>query len=225
LRLTIAETAGAATDAHSLVITATFPETTAAPADGLTLKVSGTPLGDSAAAPTDAGTLRPTWRVGANVATNEGPQNWVSPTNAQGLRNGTDATIADASALATATAPIRLAYPDAAADLQTFTIQTVKLYYLASYVAGVLPVGMKIGKIEYRIGAGAYVLLENALVSFDSRPAGSPKVFDITTAMAGSWANVNGIEVRVTFGSGLTETSSAALDAVDLEVIPTTRAA
>lgn len=151
---------------------------------------------------------------GANVATNDGPDNFTNPTNAQGVRNLVNATRAGQLAAAT-NANLRLAYANHTAK----TDLAISLVELEFYViqSGTTPNngGMH---LEYRLDGGAWTTLASYVNNQDF--TSTPDTYDITTAVGGDWAKLDALEtrVRVVLGTG-TNLVSVGVDAVERHIV------
>lgn len=222
LAITHQESNLAPTDNVSFLLQLLQNESNAAATDLLTqLSIAG--LNDNNAAPTDSRSGLATWRQGATTAASTGSNAWTNPANAQGLEGvAGNATSADTSAIATWTSALTLsAYPDPDATFSSWTITSVKIVEYAQYTAGTLPAAGS-WVLEYRITAGgAFTALESLNASFNSLAA--PKTFDVTNTKPGggawTWADINAFNAQVRYNSALAETSSAAVDAIVLEVV------
>lgn len=221
LGITIGETVPAVSDAVTFLLNLALTESNAALTELLKLDLRG--LGDSISAPSDAQSATATWRQGATTAASTGTNAWTSPANAQGLKDASNATSADASAIATWASALKLdPYPDPDSSFGSWTISTVKIYEYASYTPGTLPDAGS-WKLQYRLSAGAYSTAESINTAFNSLT--TPKVFDITAAKPGggawTWADLNTLNTNVIYNSAPVETSSAAVDAIEIEVVAT----
>lgn len=153
--------------------------------------------------------------VGANTVANDGPDNWTNPNNATGTRQGSEASRVGQLAAST-DANLHLTYQDfSGTDLDSFTITTVNLRYDTRQTGTALNNGGL--HHEYRIGnSGAWTSLE----IFTGNGDNDPKSYDITSAIGGSWANVDAVEVRVRAVLGIgTNLVTCFCDAVELQVV------
>lgn len=159
-------------------------------------------------------TLDADYVAGANTAVNDGPDNWTNQGNTTGLRNGVEASRAGQVA-ATTDANLHLTYANPSGGLEAFTISTVELRYDTRQTGTVLNNGGL--HHEYRIGSsGAWTSLEVFAGNIDN----NPKAYDITAAIAGSWTNINALEVRVRAVLGTaTNLVTCFCDAVELRIV------
>lgn len=203
-------------DASTFNINFLASDSGATPTDTHRLSING--LGDSNAAPTDTQRGTSTWAQGATTSASTGTNAWTNPANAQGLVDTTLAIATDPSAIANFSGILTLSpYPNPDTTFSSWTISQVLVREYARYLPGLVP-GEGSWVLEYRLdGTSAYTILESLNVTFDSRT--TPKNFDITTAIGGVWANVNGFNARCRFICGVVEQGSAEVDAVVLEVI------
>lgn len=126
----------------------------------------------------------------ADVAVNDGPDNWTNPTNAQGAPDGTNATRVG-QALAATDANLHLTYPNPSGGIETFTITDVTLTFTTRQSGTVLNNGGLVH--EYRLAAaGAWTTLETI-----ANDKAVDSTYNIFGAVGNSWANVNALEVRV----------------------------
>lgn len=217
LRVQFSDTNSAPSDAARFDITARYDDSSSAPTDDLRLTVRG--LGDVNTAPTDAQSGRATWIHGATTAASGGAQAWGTPANAQGLADGALASIVDNNALAASSGLLNLdPYPDPPTNLGSWTIQSVRLLLYASGASGTL--GLPSRVIRWRLGTGAYVDLETITASFDGLV--TPRTYDITSARAWTWADINNLNTQLSFTSALAATGNTFnVDAFVVEVIAT----
>lgn len=161
-----------------------------------------------------------TQRKGAASATEAngacGRQDFDTPANATGLRNGTLCTCAG-NAVAARCGRLNLAFA-ATLGKTALTITQVRLhfYYAQTSVLAATCVG------GYGFGAGADVQLFShaALTSPDFLTTANS--FDITAAVAGDWARIDSLRTYVTAEiAALALNDSVRVDAVELEVIAT----
>lgn len=212
-----ADTVDIATDLATFLINLSLSDTIGAQSETVSLAFT---LPETVPVQTEERTATATFREGATTAASTGTHPWVNPTNAQGLNGvGGNATSSDTNAINTHSSALTLdPYPDPVSDFSSWTITSVTVSEYASYTPGVLPAaGSWI--LQWRIGTGTYTNLESLNAAFNSLT--TPKVFDITAGIAGSWANLDGFNARVLYISGLAETSSAAVDAIVLTVVAT----
>lgn len=156
-----------------------------------------------------------TWIQGATTAAGA---NWTNPTNAQGLRNGTNATLTD-TATATVNGTLTLdPYPDPDSSLASWAITSVesRLYGVISNVSIATAATFV---VQYSLNGTNWFDLENVTISNQDFSV-NPKVEDLTAIVAGLWSNVNNLRFRITYTSTLlTQTATINIDAMELVVV------
>jgi hypothetical protein len=211
-----AEPSPVALDDADAVVRAAVAELAPAPHDEVAVVVAVVPE-LAPEPPIEEAIGRPLVVTGANafvedvgVATN--------PALALGRVDGFLASIADTSATSAQNKTLRLLYPDFDATVQSFAIAAVWLIDHSKYERGTTAAGVA---MEYRLGPTAdwVALRTRTFTPWDDLAGG--RIWDLSTAVAGSWAAVNGLEVRFV----LTDTSLLAagtgkvtIDAVELRV-------
>lgn len=139
---------------------------------------------------------------------------WTNVTNAQGDVSGSPHATMTSNTLAARAGGVRLDY-GAQFDKTALTITKVELRYYTSQAGTALSNGNL--RHMYQIGAAAAVTLatHTGNVNFLT----TPESFDITAAIAGSWANVDALDALVEAQYALAPaTITASLDAVHLYI-------
>lgn len=206
LRMIVADTNGALSDSPAFTIRPTYGDTNAAPTDTFSPRLQ---LSETNAAPTDGRSATLTWTQGATTATQTG--NWTNPANAQGTNNGTNATLSDAATNSNAGTLSLSAYPDAPADLQTWTVISVRLFSYHA-VTGWTGVGNQL-LIQYDVGAG---FVTAATITANENFASTPRQFDLGAL---TWTQINALQVQFAYTAGLIANAATInVDAVHLQV-------
>ena len=222
LKITSFDTTPAQSDVFTANISYTATDTNTAATDSLKLNIT---LGDTTTAPNDSRSGSLTWVGGSAAATSSGANGWTTPANAQGdTANTTVATFSDASALAAAAGILTLeSYSNPDSSYSAWTITKVEIVEYASYTAGVKVGGADGWVLEGRISTGAYSIIQTTRVSFSNLT--TPVVFDITSARPGggswTWTDITNWNMKLTYDSQVTETSSGSVDTVVLRVTAT----
>ena len=183
-----AETLAAPSDAYTVDITAAYAETLAAQTDALTGDVQGS-LDDTLPAQTDAQTVAvgvaladtvpaATDRsgesvvVGATTVTQTTGTGWTTPANAQGLPNGTLATITRAAGVQTGTATgtltgtyASLGAPDPASQVGTVTLTFTYSATIGTLASGSLQFSYSLNNGGAFTNAGAAITATTALTT------------------------------------------------------------
>ena len=154
-------------------------------------------------------------RYGANAVAETavaGRTDWTNDANATGVRNGSSAGFAG-DALGARGGQLELDYADPVGK-DSLVISSARLLFYVQ-VAGTLLDNADV-QLRYAIGGGAFVTA--ATITGDVNALTVPRVVDLT-ALATSWPLVASVRAAVRADAGLGETWTAALDAVELEVI------
>ncbi len=134
--------------------------------------------------------------TGANASVEDvgGTSALANDANTYGIKDGTTGSMADTSATGAQNKTVRWQFPDLNAFVQSFVITKVELKQYTRWSPGLTAADIS---VEYRIGSGAWIVWEppdSLTGSWNVLSAGF--AIDITNAIAGSWANVNALEVR-----------------------------
>lgn len=155
--------------------------------------------------------------VGASTVTQEavgGRSDWATITNAQGKRDGTTATFAG-NALGARGGQLVFAYPASASQKAALIISKVELRFYVGQAATTLANGTL--KVGYRTGAaGTEVQLE--AFTGDVNFTVSPRVYDLTSFVGGSWTVLDSIKAYINTNTALANSSTASCDAVEVHV-------
>ncbi len=142
---------------------------------------------------------------------------WTSEANAGGVHNGSDAAFAG-QALNARDGTLILAYADFV-NKTDLTITQVTLSFYRMFVSGTL-LNNAFVRIGYRTdGSTTNANSTVVLATFTGDQASTPLVYDITTDIGGSWTKLNGLVVQVNATAALGELWTAALDAVEVNVL------
>lgn len=206
LKITGSETNAAQTETNLANITVTQTETNAVPVETSTAKIAQ--AGETN--PTQTETRQATITAGATSSAFTG--GWVTPANAQAFNNATYATLSG-STLAGNAGVLTLSYTNLTSSL---TISSVKLYFYVQESPATLSTASMTLKYQTTNIAVTTLILNGTGHAF-----GTPVIFDITTAVAGNWANLNGLQTICdgTVGSAAVGASTDYVDAVVLQVI------
>jgi hypothetical protein len=218
LRLAIqfAESNAAVTDVSTYLLRAAYAETVAAMTDSLPRLGLG--LGEINPAPTDARLATATWTNGATTV--PAATNWTNPANAQGSPNATNATLTDTALNQLSGTLLMDPYPDAPADLQTWTITKVEWRFWGTMTFSALTTSR--AHLEYSIDGTAWITLESLGTGVSHPSTGSPRVYDRTADRAWTWTNINNCRFRVRYVAAvLVEEATLNIDAVELRVTAT----
>lgn len=154
-------------------------------------------------------------RVGADASADV-TGTWTNRANAQGINNASSAT--SVGAVTAASRKMSLSYANAVAKTE-LAISLVRLHIYASKATDALGTLGSV-TITYNIGGG-----EVALTGWNARTADfnfltTPDTIDITSIIAGNWANLDALQTFVnhvyTNASALVTVS---IDAIELEVV------
>lgn len=156
-----------------------------------------------------------TTRVGADAAANLGPDNWTNPNNATGLNGSGNGNATSAGeALNARTRSLQLGYPNFP-NKGPLTISTVRLHFYVEQAGTALNNGDL--RLRYNVGGGL-VTLET--ITGNVSNLNSPRTFDITAAVGGSWTNLDALIAQVEHRTDAAENLiTAAVNAVEVEII------
>lgn len=139
---------------------------------------------------------------------------WTNPSNVLGIHNGTVASIS-ASLTAAKSSVFTLPFADFV-NKTDLTITTVRLHYYCSQTGTVL--NNAATRLRYDFG-GTDIELE--ILTGDVSSLTTPRTFDITASVGGSWTQLNALRGIISFQSATAESYTFNLDAIELEVIAT----
>lgn len=155
--------------------------------------------------------------IGASSVTEEAnPRtDWANDASATGINNGSSATFAG-NTLGARSGKLVLSYP-ASVSKSALTIIKVELHFYISQAPPLLGAGAL--TLSYRIGGGADVVLE-ALTATNQQVDNltTPRIYNLTTAVGGSWTALDTIKAVVAASTALSNTGTANCDAVELYV-------
>lgn len=154
-----------------------------------------------------------TRRVGGNASADVSGT-WTNRANAQGTHDGSTAT--SAGAALGSSRKMRLDYANHT-NKSALTISLVRLHVYAA-VTGDTTGLLSTATFSYNVGAGETNLEAAIAGNFDN--LGTPRTYDITSAVGGNWANLDAIQ---TFANHVYQAASlgiqCAVDAIELEVV------
>lgn len=155
----------------------------------------------------------------ASAATSavSGNRTWTNPANAQGLNNGSVATLT-ATATAAANANLTLTYT-AVTNKTMFAITKVELVIHSAVTLGTLQTVTTTARYSLN-GGENFTQLFNRTTAYNNLTAG--EVFDITAAVGGNYANLANLRVQIQANMGTSlSTGTASVDAARLVVTTT----
>ena len=154
---------------------------------------------------------------GANSVTETaigGRTDWTNDTNATGVRNGTNASIAG-NAAGVRGGQLEFGFADLVNKAE-LAITSVTLKFYVRQAGTVLNNGDL--KLKWRKDAGAFVVLETVTGDINDLAAG--RSFDISASITG-WSDLDALQAAVSFEAALGELQTADCDAVEVVIVAT----
>lgn len=212
------EVAPAPIDTANILATVTVND--AAPIS-MTLDALATRIAELAPNATDTMSITLTYRPGATTVTQVAAtrSDWTTPANAQGKPDLVFSTITG-NALAARSGRLNAAMPAAPSSVTgNFTITAAVLRF---YLRAQLPAGGTVpqGKVGYAFNGGADVLLDTLGVNGATTDY-FPAEYDITSLIAGSWANVPLVVPYCLVQLPILNTSTYSMDAFVIAITAT----
>lgn len=180
-----------------------------------TLSINGLSSGTARTAIARGATTH-NYLVGSNAVTEEDTvgAGWSNDANAAGVTNGTNATFAGSLTSAQA-GTLVLNYRDFPDEgLAAYTITNVRLRFYSTQSGTVLGNGTL--NHRYRLGAGAWVILE----TFTADKAVALSEYNLTGTIT-TWAQLDSLAAGANFSTALANVSTGTLDAIELIITAT----